>query len=336
MLSKFLHIWGFTPSKNDPCVFINDGKAIDSKGLDAQGVSSTNYKGSNAQENSGTWKQKAFILVYSDACIRISDKKEHFCRFIRTLTNGRDKFEFTKEGSIDSCLCVKFFDYDNGAQFEMTQPFLIDRVIDASGFDPRMTDARPTPAVKPLLHKDKDGEPRRTTWNYRSVIGMMNYLQQSTRPDISFAVHQCARFCQDPMRSHEREVKRIAKYLLGSKERGIVCRPDKSKGLECFADADFAGSWERGDSANPENVLSRTGYLITYAGCPVVWCSKLQTEIALSTMEAEYIALSQALRQVIPMIQLMEELESIVPFYNPTPQIRCKLFEDNTSCIVVA
>ena len=61
-----------------------------------------------------------------------------------------------------------------------------------------------------------------------------------------------------------------------------------------------------------------------------------ETEIALLTMEAEYIALSQALRQGIPVIQLMEELESIVPFYNPTPQIWCKLFEDNTSCIVVA
>ena len=53
-------------------------------------------------------------------------------------------------------------------------------------------------------------------------------------------------------------------------------------------------------------------------------------------MEAEYILLSQALQQVIPMIQLIAKLESIVSFYNPTPQIRCKLFEDNTSCIVVA
>ena len=82
--------------------------------------------------------------------------------------------------------------------------------------------------------------------------------------------------------------------------------------------------------------MSRTGYLITYAGCPVVWCSKLQTEIALSTMEAEYIALSQAMREVIPLIQLMDELEPVMHFHNPTPHVRCKLFEDNRSCIVVA
>ena len=101
-------------------------------------------------------------------------------------------------------------------------------------------------------------------------------------------------------------------------------------------DADFAGSWDIGDSNNPENVMSRTGYIIQYAGCPVVWCSKLQTEIALSTMEAEYIALSQAMREVIPLINLMDELESLIPFYNPTPKIRCKMFEDNRSCIIVA
>ena len=73
-----------------------------------------------------------------------------------------------------------------------------------------------------------------------------------------------------------------------------------------------------------------------YAGCPIGWCSKLQTEIALSTMEAEYIALSQAMRSVIPLIQLMDELKELIPFYNPTPEIRCKLFEDNRSCIIVA
>ncbi len=94
--------------------------------------------------------------------------------------------------------------------------------------------------------------------------------------------------------------------------------------------------WDRGDSDNPENVMSRTGYIILYAGCPIVWCSKLQTEIALSTMEAEYIALSQALREVIPLMNLMEELGEVISFYNPTPSICCRIFEDNRSCIVVA
>jgi hypothetical protein len=75
---------------------------------------------------------------------------------------------------------------------------------------------------------------------------------------------------------------------------------DKSKGLEVYADADFAGGWSGADSENADNVLSRTGFVICYANCPIIWCSKLHTEIALSTAEAEYIAMSHALRETIP------------------------------------
>ena len=73
-----------------------------------------------------------------------------------------------------------------------------------------------------------------------------------------------------------------------------------------------------------------------YAGCPVHWCSKLQTEIALSTTEAEYIALSQSLREVIPLIELLKEINEVFPIYLPTPKIKCKVYEDNESCISLA
>ncbi len=64
--------------------------------------------------------------------------------------------------------------------------------------------------------------------------------------------------------------------------------------------------------------------------------SKLQTEIALSTTEAEYVALSQAMQDVIPLMNLLNEFSEIVPVANVPPQIKCKVFEDNTSCITVA
>ena len=63
---------------------------------------------------------------------------------------------------------------------------------------------------------------------------MLTYLQGTTRPDISTAVHQCARFSQNPKLSHERAVKRIGRYLLETKERGICFVPDPKKGLEYF------------------------------------------------------------------------------------------------------
>ena len=108
-------------------------------------------------------------------------------------------------------------------------------------------------------------------------------------------VHQCTRFNQDPKLAHERAVKCITRYLLSSLDKGIHYRPDPTRGLECFVNADFAGGRSTGNHTNPECVLSWTGFVVMYAGCPINWCSKLQTEIALSITEAEYIALSQAM-----------------------------------------
>jgi hypothetical protein len=89
--------------------------------------------------------------------------------------------------------------------------------------------------------------------------------------------------------------------------------PDPTKGIKVYVDADFAGGWDPGDAMNADNVYSRTGYVIRYAGCPIYWQSKLQTEIALSTAESEYIALSQALRETLPMTGLMKEINVIFP-----------------------
>jgi hypothetical protein len=85
-----------------------------------------------------------------------------------------------------------------------------------------------------------------------------------------------------------------------------------------------------------ECVMSRTGFVIMYAGCPITWSSKLQTEIALSTTEAEYIALSQAMREVIPFMELMQEIDDVFGIHNPSPTFHCRVFEDNRSCIKVA
>jgi hypothetical protein len=73
-----------------------------------------------------------------------------------------------------------------------------------------------------------------------------------------------------------------------------------------------------------------------YAGCPITWSSKLQTEIALSTTEAEYIALSQSMRETIPFLNLMAEIGNVLDVFSPKPKVHCKVFEDNMSCIKVA
>ena len=70
------------------------------------------------------------------------------------------------------------------------------------------------------------------------------------------AVHQTARFSNNPMLSHEKSIMRIGRYLLGTRKRGIIYKPNKSKGLECYVDADFAGGWSQANANNANNVLS--------------------------------------------------------------------------------
>ncbi|KAL7476676.1 hypothetical protein ACHAW6_002523 [Cyclotella cf. meneghiniana] len=111
---------------------------------------------------------------------------------------------------------------------------------------------------------------------------------------------------------------------------------DHNRGLECYVDADFAGGWSSGDVVNPECMMSRSGFVIMYARCPITWSSKLQTEIALGTMEAEYIVLSQSVREVIPCMELMQEIDAIFGVHNPSLKFHCRVFEDNRSCIRVA
>jgi hypothetical protein len=66
-------------------------------------------------------------------------------------------------------------------------------------------------------------------------------------------------------------------------------------------DADFVGRWHKEYTKLRDSILSRTGFLITFCNCPIVWCSKLQSEIALSTTESEYIALSTATCDSLPL-----------------------------------
>jgi hypothetical protein len=81
--------------------------------------------------------------------------------------------------------------------------------------------------------------------------------------------------------------------------------PDKDLKFDCYVDADFAGLWHVEDDQDPVCVKSRTGLCLTLGGCPLLWVSKLQTEVALLTTEVEYIALSQSMRDLIPMRVLL-------------------------------
>ncbi len=150
------------------------------------------------------------------------------------------------------------------------------------------------------------------------------------------ATYKLARFCQDPRLSHDQATTHLGRSLAHTKDRGIVYEPDKSMGKEFYVDADFASGWNITTSADADNVMSCTGFVITYANCPIYWASCLQTEIALSTAKAEYIAMSSVLCKMIPIMTLMKELHTIFPVHINKPNFFCEVHEDNQSTIKMA
>ena len=223
----------FKPSNIDPCLYIGNGM---------------------------------IILTYVDDCIIIGPSMDKIDAFVRSMQVGPEKFILTDEGNIDKFLGIEITHLDD-KRFKISQPFLIDRIVAYLNIDSNEygigTNSKCTPVGKPLLHKDLSGKPRKEKWNYRTAVGMLTYLQGNSRPEMSMAVHQTARFSNNPMLSHEKALKRLGRYLLHTKRDGIIYNPDKNKGLECFVDADFAGGWQQADSSDAENVMSRTGK-ITY------------------------------------------------------------------------
>ena len=138
----------------------------------------------------------------------------------------------------------------------------------------------PTPTkVEAPLVTDANGSEAKRDWpnSYASVIGMMFYLASNTRADISFAVHQCARFTYNTRVSYKTAVKRICRYLQGTKNNGLVFNPSKKLVVDCYADADFAGLWGRENPQDPIFARSRTVFVITFAIFPLLWLSNIQT-----------------------------------------------------------
>ena len=112
-----------------------------------------------------------------------------------------------------------------------------------------------------------------------------------------------------------------------------------TRGLEVFVDTSFTGNWDKQDAqtGDRDTARSRHGYIILYYGCPLIWKSQLQTEIAISSTESEYTGLSYALRETIPLMALLEELrEQHFPVDQTKVSLQCKVFEDNSGAIEIA
>mgnify|MGYP003546497441 FL=1 len=278
------------------------------------------------------YSKSVMLVIWVDDVVMASRDPASLDRLIADLKTDSD---LTDEGELTAFLGIQVQRDIAGKQFTLTQPGLTERVLDTLGLQSGNT--RWTPADAAALGSDVAGDPLIADWNYRSVVGMLLYLSNNTRPDIAFAVHQCARFSHNPKHSHGLAVKAIGRYLLCTRDKGLILEPTGDIAIDCYVDADFAGLWRQESDQDPLCVKSRTGYLITIGGCPLTWTSKLQTEIALSTMEAEYIALSQSMRELLPLRALVKEMATAMAF-NQTFAIRTHstVFEDNNGALILA
>ena len=275
-----------------------------------------------------------YVLYTDDSIIAGPDRKELEDTIESIKKIGLD---ITIEGDLEDFLGIRM-DRKSDGTIHMSQPHLIRQILNDLKMDPTKLNAKPTPMVSStILKRHQDSPAHDGSFHYRSVVGKMNYLEKGSRPDISYAVHQCARFSASPRVEHSKAIRRIARYLAGTMDRGMVFRPDKLKGLMVHVDADFAGNWDSIDSSNVDTARSRHGYVISLAGCPICWKSQLQSEIALSSTESEYTGLSYALREAIPIINLLQEMQRRgVSVNSTTPQIKCTVFEDNSGALEMA
>lgn len=292
---------GFTQSEADPCLFI---------------------------------ASDVICLIYvDDALLFYKDATA-----VTRLTNKMDnlKIQFREEEDVAGFLGVHI--ERTGNEIHLTQKGLTERIIAAMHLNDSAVKPLETPA-KGYLPIDEDGEPPLGMFSYPSVVGQLNYLQGHSRPDITMATSQVARFVHKPRRSHELALIQIGRYLKGTIDKGIILKPTdfQNFSIDVYVDAAFATGWGSEDSTNPDAVRSRTGYIIEVANCPVLWVSKLQSSIATSTMEAEYTALSVAMRAFIPLQAVVKSVISGLAYAKrQIITFKATVHEDNQGALILA
>ena len=283
---------------------------------------------------------KVICLVYVDDTLFFAPDTKYIDEVTAKLQGAGSDLELEVEDDVAGFLGVLMTRDNKDQTISLTQTGLINRITTALNVG--HLPATKTPTSGPPLVKDEDGDPPNGLFNYASVVGMLQYLQAHSRPDITFAVSQCARFVHSPRRSHEKALERIGRYLKGTSDKGLVYRPQLDEGslvldIDCYVDADFAGLWPHEDKLDPTSVKSRTGFVICIANCPVIWTSKLQATIALSTMEAEYMALSMAMKSLIPFQETVRATAAAIGLdENYMTTFKTTVWEDNMGALTLA
>lgn len=210
-------------------------------------------------------------------------------------------------------------DPENG-EIWIGQPTYAEKVLQKYGMESAKSVSTPVEVNLKLMKATEESE-LVDQGLYQSIVGSLLYLSTMTRPDIAYAVSNVARFTSKPTKQHLTAVKRILRYLKGTIKLGLLYSKQESKDCIGYSDADWAG--------DVNDRKSTSGYLFKLSGAAVSWRSKKQTSVALSTAEAEYIALASTAQEAVWLRQLLTDLnnESIQSI---------TIMEDNQSAISLA
>lgn len=208
-------------------------------------------------------------------------------------------FEITDLGELTQIVGLEIARDRGRRTLFLSQKQYVNKILLKLGLENANPASTPVDTHAKLVPMDATADPEIDPFNYQTAIGSLMYAALGTRPDISFAVQHLSQFSSRPSKAHWTAVKRVFRYLKGTPDTGLIFSASNEFLLKGFCDADWG--------ANLADRRSVTGYLFLLGG-PISWSSKKQPTVALSSMEAEYMAISHAAREAIWLRNLISEL----------------------------
>ena len=245
------------------------------------------------------------IIICSNTLSLITD--------VKNMLNSH--FHMDDRGELKWFLGIDFQRLDNG-NYKMSQERYLETVLDRFS----MTECKPvgTPAEINLHLQPREND-KVPNFPFRQAIGSLVYLSVATRPDISWIISKLSQHLEKPTDAHITAVKRVLRYLKGTKSSKLIFTP-KDAQLIAYTDSDWAN--------DPEDRRSTSGFIVTLGSAPISWKSRKQPTVSLSSCEAEYIALAEAVKEIL----YLQSLCFAVNIKQSNPTI---LFCDNQGAIAL-
>lgn len=242
-----------------------------------------------------TRRTDLIIIIYVDDLILASRDLQELTRIKGLL---KRKFEINDLGKATNILGISIQREGDTGPIKMSQRKYVEDILKKFGMEDCKTTSTPLEPYEVFSQENTETE-FNTKVPYRELVGALVYLSNATRPDIAFAANILSQFNENPSNYHWKAAKHVLRYLKYTINYGISYSIT-GKQLELYADADWAG--------DESTRRSRSAYVSLLAGGPISWETKKQKSVALSTMEAEYVALSEATKEAMYLKRLLTHM----------------------------